>query len=243
MTLFLIGIGLEENDISLKAVNSLKICNKIYLESYTSIGISKEYLEKLLKKKIESKDREFFENESKKIIQEAKKENVALLIQGDCLSATTHISILQEAKENKVKTEVIHGISVFTAISETGLSLYNFGKTTNIPFNHKNIKTPYEAISSNLEKGMHTLVLLDLNPKENKFLTASESLKYLISLGLDEDKKAIICSKLGTKEKEVKYGKIKDLINTKLKEFPQCIIIPGKMHFMEEEFLNKTCQH
>ncbi|MBI2107193.1 diphthine synthase [Candidatus Woesearchaeota archaeon] len=239
MTLFLIGIGLEEEDISLKAITSLKLCKKIYLESYTSTGVSKEYLEKLLKKSIESKDREFFENESKKIILKAKKENIALLIQGDCLSATTHISILQEAIENKVKTEIIHGISIFTAISETGLSLYNFGKTTSIPFNNKNIKTPYEVVKSNLEKEMHTLILLDLNPKENKFLTANEGLKYLISQNLDENKEAVICSKLGTSKKEIKKGKIKDLINTKLKYFPQCIIIPGKMHFVEEEFLNK----
>lgn len=243
MTLFLIGIGLEKDDISLKAINALKECNKIYLESYTSMGVSKEYLEKLLKKSIEPKDREFFENGSKKIILEAKKENVALLIQGDCLSATTHISILQEAMESKVKTEIIHGISIFTAISETGLSLYNFGKTTSIPFSYKNIKTPYEVIKSNLEKEMHTLVLLDLNPKENKFLEANEALKYLVSLGLEENKKAVICSKLGTKEKEIKRGKIKDLIKIKLKYFPQCIIIPGKMHFIEEEFLDKICQH
>ncbi len=236
MALFLIGLGLDKDDISLKAINILKTCNKIYLELYTSIGVSKEYLEKLLKKDIESKDRIFFENKSKKIILEAKKENVALLIQGDCLSATTHISILQEAMESNVKTEIVHGISIFTAISETGLSLYNFGKTTSIPFDYKNIKTPYEAVNSNLEKNMHTLVLLDLNPKENKFLTASEGLKYLVSLGLDDKKEAIICSKLGTKGKEIKKGKIKDLIKIKLKEFPQCIIIPGKMHFMEEEY-------
>ena len=239
MTLFLIGIGLEEEDISLKAINSLKLCNKIYLESYTSIGVSKEYLEKLLKKSIKSKDREFFENESKKIILEAKKENVALLIQGDCLSATTHISILQEAIDNKVKTEIIHGISIFTAISETGLSLYNFGKTTSIPFNNKNIKTPYEVTKSNLEKDMHTLILLDLNPKENKFLTANEGLKYLISQGLNENKEAVICSMLGTNKKEIKKGRVKDLIKIKLKYFPQCIIILGKMHFMEEKLLNK----
>lgn len=243
MALFLIGLGLDKEDISLKAINSIKSCFRIYLESYTSIGISKEYLEKLLNKKIEVKGREFFENESKKIIQEAKKENIALLIQGDCLSATTHISILQEAKESKVKTEIIHGISVFTAVSETGLSLYNFGKTASIPFDNKNIKTPYEVILTNFDKDMHTLILLDLNPKENKFLTANEGLKYLISLGLNKNKKAVICSRLGTNKREIKQGKIKDLIKVELKEFPQCIIIPGKMHFMEEEFLNKICQH
>ncbi|MBI4159349.1 diphthine synthase [Candidatus Woesearchaeota archaeon] len=240
MVLFLIGLGLEEDDISLKAINALKKCKKIYLESYTSIGVSKLYLEKILNKRIESKERKFFENESKRIIEEAKKEDVALLIQGDCLSATTHISLIQEARENKVKTEIIHGISIFTAVGETGLSLYNFGRTTSIPFDYKNIKAPYEVIKNNLEKEMHTLVLLDLNPKENKFLTAVEGLKHLVGLGLDENKKAVICSRLGTKNKEIKYGKIKDLIKTKFDNFPQCIIIPGKIHFMEEEFLEKN---
>ena len=86
---------------------------------------------------------------------------------------------------------------------------------------------------------MHTLVLLDLNPKENKFLTASEGLKYLVSLRLDENKKAVICSKLGTKDKEIVYDKIKNLIKVKLNNIPQCIIFPGKMHFIEEEFLDK----
>ena len=166
--LLLIGLGLEEGDLSLRAVESIKKCDKIYLESYTSVGISIGYLTKVLGKKIEPKPREFFENNSKEIIKEAKKENVALLIQGDCLSATTHISILQEAEENNIKTEIIHGISIFTAVNETGLSLYNFGKTASIPFENKDVKTPYLIVKENLEKGMHSLVLLDLMPQKNK---------------------------------------------------------------------------
>src|SRR3989344_5420907 len=228
--LLLIGLGLEEGDLSLRAVESIKKCDKIYLESYTSVGISIDYLTKVLGKKIEPKPREFFENNSKEIIKEAKKENVALLIQGDCLSATTHISILQEAEENNIETEIIHGASIFTAVNETGLSLYNFGKTASIPFENKTVKTPYEIIKTNLEKGTHSLVLLDLNPNENKFLSAKEGLTYLIKQGLKER----------TKERKIKFGKIKDLLSINLKDYPQCIIIIGNTHFVEEDYLNKN---
>ena len=237
--LFLIGLGLEEGDISLKAVEAIKKCDKLYLESYTSVGISIDYLKKLFNKKIETKPREFFENNSQEIIKEAKRENVALLIQGDCLSATTHISIIQEASENNIETEIIHGASIFTAVNETGLSLYNFGKTASIPFENKTVKTPYEIIKTNLEKGTHSLVLLDLNPNENKFLSAKEGLTYLIKQGLKESTKAVICSKLGTKERKIKFGKIKDLLSINLKDYPQCIIIIGNTHFVEEDYLNK----
>src|SRR3989344_5208271 len=227
--LFLIGLGLEEGDISLKAVEAIKKCDKLYLESYTSVGISIDYLKKLFNKKIETKPREFFENNSQEIIKEAKRENVALLIQGDCLSATTHISIIQEASENNIETEIIHGASIFTAVNETGLSLYSFGKTASIPF----------EIKTNLENGMHSLILLDLNPLENKFLSAKKGLNYLIKHGLKESTKAVICFKLGTKERKIKFGKIKDLLSINLKDYPQCIIIIGNTHFVEEDYLNK----
>jgi len=42
---------------------------------------------------------------------------------------------------------------------------------------------------------------------------------------------------LGTDKQEIKYGKAKEIASHKFKGFPQCLIIPGKMHFMEEEFL------
>src|SRR3989344_1008048 len=225
--LFLIGLGLEEGDISLKAVEAIKKCDKLYLESYTSVGISIDYLKKL------------FKNNSQEIIKEAKRENVALLIQGDCLSATTHISIIQEASENNIETEIIHGASIFTAVNETGLSLYSFGKTASIPFENKTIKTPYEIVKTNLENGMHSLILLDLNPLENKFLSAKKGLNYLIKHGLKESTKAVICFKLGTKERKIKFGKIKDLLSINLKDYPQCIIIIGNTHFVEEDYLNK----
>ena len=56
--LYLIGLGLELEDISLKALNAIKSCNKVYLESYTSTGAKVKELEDLLKKKVIIAERE-----------------------------------------------------------------------------------------------------------------------------------------------------------------------------------------
>ena len=230
---------MEKGDISLKAVEAIKKCKKIYLESYTSTGLSKNYLQKTLGKEIESKPRSFFEGKSQLIIKEAKSKNVALLIQGDCLSATTHISLLQEASDKGAVIEVIHGISIFTAITETGLSLYNFGKTASITFENENVKTPYGVVKNNLENGMHSLILLDLNPQEKRFLSSKEGLAYLLKNGLDKNAKAVICSRLGTKRRDIKFGKVEELVKIDLRHYPQCIILIGNTHFVEEDYLNK----
>ena len=241
--LYLIGIGLTHKDLSVRALETIKKCNVVYLESYTSfMDVKKQDLEKLFKKKIILADREFVENKTKEILEEAKKKNVAFLVIGDIFSATTHTTLFLEAKKLDIEVETLHGISVLTAVSETGLSLYNFGKTTSIPFIEGNwlVETPYNVIKEN--KDMHTLVLLDL--KENKFMTVSQGIKFLLDLEekrkekiFTEEKSVIGCSALGTDKQEIKYGKAKEIASHKFKGFPQCLIIPGKMHFMEEEFL------
>ena len=52
-----------------------------------------------------------------KFLLEAKKIDIALLIYGSPLMATTHITILQEAKRQKIKYKVFHGASVFDSIA------------------------------------------------------------------------------------------------------------------------------
>ena len=71
--LYLIGLGLTCKDISLSALESIKKCKKIYLENYTSLGCSKKELESLIKKDVIIANRELIENNSSKILNEAKK--------------------------------------------------------------------------------------------------------------------------------------------------------------------------
>ena len=64
-------------------------------------------------------------------------------------------------------------------------------------------------------------------------MTAREGLDYLIRCGMSDDESVLVCGGLGN-DPEIKFGKAAVVDVSKE---PQCIIIPGDMHFMEEEAL------
>ncbi|MBW2980321.1 diphthine synthase [Candidatus Woesearchaeota archaeon] len=238
--LYLIGIGLnDEKDISVKGLEAVRKCESVYLESYTSkLNCSVGALEKVYGKKIIVADRDLVEKKAEEtILKDAKTKETALLIIGDVFGATTHIDILMRAKKAGVKTKIIHNASILTAVGITGLELYKFGKTTSIPFNNKDIKSPVSVLKSNQSIGFHTLFLLDLDPKNNKFLTIGDAAKYLIKEGVESDKLAVACAQLGSDAPFIKSAKLRDIKNLKIEKYPQCLIIPGNLHFMEEESL------
>ena len=240
MALYFIGLGLnDEKDISLKGMELVKKADVVYLEGYTSkLNISLESLEKFHNKKIINVDRNMVENGAEKtILKEAKSKEVAFLVAGDPLSATTHIDLFLRAKKLNIGVKVIHNASILTAVGVTGLELYKFGKTTSIPFDSENIKSPIGVLKNNQKLGLHTLFLLDLEPEENKFLTVNGAIEYLIKNKIKENIKAVACASLGSEEPFIKFGSLGDLKKLKIKKYPQCLIIPGKLHFMEEEAL------
>ncbi len=233
----IISLGLfDKKDISVKGFELVKNSDIIFLERYTNyFGSTIKELEEFFNKKIKELSREELENKSNEIVNKAKKEDISILIPGDCFSATTHIVLLTEAKKECIKVNIIHGSSVLTAIGETGLSLYNFGKVTTIPFDNKNIISPLDVINNNLELGMHTLILLDI--KDNKYMNINQGLNYLIDNKFDKNSLCVGCCSLGSDKSEIVFGRIKELIKHNFKFYPQCFIIPGKLHFAEEETL------
>ena len=77
--LYIIGTGLNKKDISLRGIEALKICRKIYLEDYTSdFPYSIRELEKAIKKKVVNANREFVES-SDILLKESKSKFVYLL--------------------------------------------------------------------------------------------------------------------------------------------------------------------
>jgi len=236
----MVGIGLgDEKDITVKGLEVVKSCDYIYLESYTNIlSVPIERLEEFYSKKVVLADRDLVEKNSDEILNKAKENNVAFLVIGDIFAATTHTDLLLRAKEKKIKVDFIHNASVLTAVGIIGLELYKYGKVTSIPFNYENIDTPITVLENNKKLGMHTLFLLDLDPKTNKFLTINEACKYLISKNVDESNLAIGCAALGNKNREIKKGSLKELSNYNFSKYPQSLIIPGNLHFVEEEALN-----
>jgi len=253
MTLYIIGTGLnDEKDISVKALDVIKNSDIVYLENYTSIlSCDIEKLEKLYNKKIILADRELVEKKAEQtILEQAKTKDVAFLVIGDALTATTHIDLLLRARKLGIKTEIIHNASIFTAIAQTGFQLYNFGKTTSIPFFEEfiEIETPYDVLKQNKELGMHTLFLLDLDPSNERFMTVNDGVEILLKI--EEKKKQNIfakdtlcigCARLGSKDQIIQAGTAEELLGYDFGKPPHCLIVPGKLHFMEEEAIAEFC--
>ena len=242
--LYMIGIGLgNEKDITLNQLEIIKNSDLVYLESYTSmLNFDIKDLEKLINKNVILADRNLVEVSNEIIINSIIK-NVCFLVKGDVFSATTHSDLFLRAKEKNIEVKILHNASILNAVSDCGLSLYKFGKIASIPFDNKNIETPYNILLEN--KDMHTLFLLDLDPKNNKYMNFKTALEYLLKLEKEKNKNLInmnsnvvVCVALGTDNELIKYGKVNDLLNLNIEVYPQCLIIPGKLHFIEEEMLN-----
>ena len=236
--LYLIGLGLNKDGITLEGVNAIKKCSKTYLENYTvDFPYKLEELEKELSIKIVSLSRS--EVESDKLVREAKKEDVALLIYGCPLFATTHMTLILDCKKAKVKTSIIYSASVFDAIAETGLQLYKFGKISSMPKWQKNF-TPDSYLDFIIQnKGIeaHSLILVDIGLAFNDAINELEISSKNKKLKID---KIVVCTNLGTTESKIYFGTIEELkkLTDKIKS-PYCFIIPGEMHFMEKEAVER----
>jgi diphthine synthase len=218
---------------------SLKNDSEYCLESYTSkLSCSVSDLEKFYGKKIIAADRDMVESKAEEtILKDAADKDTAFLVIGDPMSATTHLDLMMRAKERGIKVRVIHNASVLTAVGIVGLELYKYGKITSIPFENKNVKTPVEVLSMNKKNGLHTLFLLDLRPSENKYMNVKEAADYLIKNKVGKDEVCICCGGLGSENPEIVKSKLSGVKELKL--YPQCLIIPGKLHFMEEDALKQ----
>ncbi len=232
--LYIIGLGLDKNGISQQGLGAVKKCKKIYLENYTvNFPYSAEELEIAIGKKVNLANREFVEGNS--LIKEAKKTDIGLLVYGSPLTATTHISLIQEANKQKLKYQIIYNASVFDAVAETGLQIYKFGKIASMPKWSKNY-TPasfMEIVRDNQRVNAHSLILIDIGLEIKDAVEQLEKSAKEYKIELD---KIVICSELGTKDRKIVYRSIKKLKSIKIKK-PYCIIIPSKLHFVEEEVL------
>ena len=238
--LYLIGLGLNSRGISVEGLETAKRCKKVYLEKYTvDFPYSVSELSEVIEKKIEPLDRE--KVEGLVFLDEAKKMDVALLVYGSPLMATTHVTMLDEADKSGIKTKVIHAGSVLDGIAETGLQLYKFGKIASMPaWDEKKNFTPdsfMEIVKQNMAIKAHSLILIDIGLH---FDYALEQLEKSAEKHDVKLKRLIVCQSLGTKKQKILYRTMEELREFTGVKKPYCIIIPSKeLHHMEGEFLDK----
>ncbi|MBW3019878.1 diphthine synthase [Candidatus Woesearchaeota archaeon] len=241
MALNIIGLGLkDEKSVTVEGLEIIKKSDVLYLETYTSklTEATIENLEEFYGKKIIPSNRELVEKKAEEtILKDAEDKEVSFLVIGDPFSATTHMDIYQRAKEKGIPVKIINNVSILNAIGIVGLELYKYGKITSIPFENENVETPAKVFKVNKEAGMHTLFLLDLRPDEDRWMTTKEASEFLIRKGINGDEIAISCAALGSSNPIIKKTKLKDV--PEIKETPQCLIIPGTLHFIEEELIEQ----
>jgi diphthine synthase len=246
--LVFIGLGLhDENDITLKGLDEAKRCDVLFTESYTSKlkeGAIQE-LEKKIGKEMIALGRSEVES-GEIILHEAREKAVGFLVPGDAMSATTHIDLRLRAQKEGIKTKVVCGVSIVTAATGLlGLQSYKFGRTTTLPFKQKGYfpSSPYDAIKRNREMGLHTLVLLDLK-ESGETMSVAEALDYLMEKersdkGMVLSNNDLVCAlgDVSSDEPEVVCDSIMNLVKREMRSKIFCLVIPGDLHFMEEEAL------
>jgi diphthine synthase len=243
------GLGLnDEKGISVKGLEETKTADSVFMELYTSLmpDFNLQRFESLCGKKVKLVSRRELEEENGSgILEAAKKGKVVFLVPGDPFIATTHVTLRIDAEKQGIKTRIIHGTSIISAIvSLSGLHNYKFGKTVTIPFPDNFSETPYNVIAQNKNFGLHTLCLLDLKANEKQFLSINQAIAMLLEVEkkkkqdiVTPDTPAVAIARAGSDKPTLKAGFLKDLVTFDFGKPPFSLIFPGEMHFMEIDSL------
>ncbi|CAH6789136.1 Dph5 [Phodopus roborovskii] len=123
--LYLIGLGLgDAKDITVKGLEVVRRCSRVYLEAYTSVlTVGKEALEEFYGRKLILADREVVEQEADNIFKDADVNDVAFLVVGDPFGATTHSDLILRATKLGIPYQVIHNASIMNAVGCCGLQV------------------------------------------------------------------------------------------------------------------------
>ena len=248
--LYLIGLGLKLSHLTQEAIDTIKLCDSVFVEVYTSQyaqGIINELKEKVGKNIMELNRKEIEENFESALLS-ATKNNVGVLVFGNPLTATTHIQLLLDAKEKGIKYKIIPGISITNMVAESGLDEYKFGRTITVCYHIEGFEPEsfYDQMKENQKMGLHTLCLLDIKKDQmpQKMMNSKEAIEVLekIAEKREEQNKYKYIALLGmSSEKQKIIAGREEIINSKeiYELFPQTLIICGKLNEKEKECVEK----
>jgi len=250
--LVFVGLGLyNENDVSLRGLEETRTADYVFAEFYTSLmaGLTLKTLEERIGKKVKVVPRRIIEDDNgEQILEKALKAKVVFLVPGDPLIATTHVDLRIRAEKRGIKTRIVHGASIISAVMGlSGLQNYRFGRSVTIPFpeNNRISETPYEVLGENKGRNLHTLCFLDIKAEKKKYMTINEALKMVLAMeeigrkgvvGLDS--LAVGIARAGAENAKVKADSANNLMDFQFGGPPHVLIFPApNLHFVEVEAL------
>jgi len=244
--LFLVGAGLSEGGLTEEALELLKRNSvTIFAEKYTGwFGDRIPELEKKLAKKVGILDRSGLEDNITSLIGLAKKGDIAVLVAGDPLIATTHKIAYIEARKAGVDVSVIHASSIVSAaMGASGLDFYRFGQICTIPTwsDHYKPVSFYETVDKNMANGLHSILLLDYDPKIGSIqpsyaadILASAEKIYKKGI-IKPSTKVILLHNLSIPGEQKLLLTLDVVKGLRLDTGPTVMILPAKMSDVEKE--------
>lgn len=211
-------------------------------------------------------DRDTTELNSDVLLDGADVDDVAFLVVGDPLGATTHSDLILRAVQKGIRYQIIHNASIVNAVGCCGLQLYNFGETVSIVFwtDTWQPESFYDKIIINRERGMHTLCLLDIKMKEQslenlmrkqniyeppRFMSVSQAAQQLIKIiqrrkGEGTESTALLPStvcvamaRVGADDQKIVVANLRHLTSIDMGTPLHSLVIPGNMHPIELDML------
>lgn len=245
MPLAFVGLGLTADSLTLDAFETLRQADRIYLERYTS-PVTKETIQKLrkrLRRPVWPASRTFVED-GRALLEAAKTQTVALLSPGDSFMATTHQELKTRAHQQHISTYTFHNASVLTALpGETGLHAYKFGRPVTVTRNPTApLTTVYHTILENLQRNLHTIMLLEYDQTTNYFLSPKTAIQALLDTEATYHQNVfmtetflIVTSRVASPDQALSAGHAQTLLKLDPGRPPHSIVLPASLHFSEKE--------
>jgi diphthine synthase len=246
-----VGLGLyDERSITVEGRDALRAADRAFAEFYTSrlVGTSVEALEAHHGVDIEVRDRAGVEQDPEPILDAAESSDTVFLTAGDAMISTTHVDLRLRAVDRGIDTRVVHGVTAQSAASGlTGLQNYRFGKAVTLPFPraHGGDDVPasvVESVEANRERGLHTLVYLDIKVDDGRgndagetFMTADVAAELLAEEW--PDRLGVAVARAGSPSPLVVADRLSALADRDFGDPLHLLVLPGEVHHVEADAL------
>jgi len=239
-----IGLGLyDERSITVEGRDALADADRAFAEFYTShlVGATVEDLSDAHGIDVEVRDRAGVEQHPEEILDAAEDEDVAFLTAGDTMISTTHVDLRLRAIERGIETRVVHGVTAQTAASGlTGLQNYRFGKAVTLPFPYAHgadgvPQSVVDSIEANRERGLHTVVYLDIKAEREEYMTADVAAEMLTEDWADV--LGVAVARAGSPDPTVAADRLSALAERDFGDPLHLLVVPGDLHHLESDAL------
>ncbi|WP_123533236.1 diphthine synthase [Halosimplex salinum] len=240
-----VGLGLyDERSVTVAGRDAIRSADRVVAEFYTSklAGATLDDLEAYHDTDIEVRDRAGVEQSPGDILDDAADSDVVFLTAGDTMISTTHTDLRLRAHERDVETRVVHGTTAQAAASAlTGLQNYRFGKATTLPFERSHAgdalpQSVLDTVDENRQRGLHTLVFLDIDAANDDYMRADEAAARLVEAS-DDDVLGVVVARAGSPDPVVRADYLSVLAEESFGDPLHLLVVPGDLHLMERDAL------